>query len=43
MLSSDIVIWLKERTELSLLNEEILTAIAPHLQSLTLADQQTVV
>ncbi|MGL5035856.1 MAG: sigma 54-interacting transcriptional regulator, partial [Microcystaceae cyanobacterium] len=42
MLSRDIVNWLTERTELSLLGPEILSAIAPHLQLIDVKDGENV-
>ncbi|MFM7383915.1 MAG: sigma 54-interacting transcriptional regulator [Microcystaceae cyanobacterium] len=42
MESKDIVNWLRERTELTLIGEEVLDDIAPHFQWLTIPDQQAI-
>ncbi len=42
MESQDIVNWLRERTELTLIGEEVLADIAPHFQFLSLPDQQAI-
>jgi transcriptional regulator with AAA-type ATPase domain/NAD-dependent dihydropyrimidine dehydrogenase PreA subunit len=39
----DLVIWLKERTALSILSEEILAAIAPQLEEKIIPAQQTII
>jgi len=42
MESKDIVNWLGERTELTLMGEDILKEITPHFQWITLPDQQAI-
>jgi transcriptional regulator with AAA-type ATPase domain/NAD-dependent dihydropyrimidine dehydrogenase PreA subunit len=39
----DLVTWLQERTALSILSEEVLSAIAPHLQEITIASEQIII
>ncbi|MFM7440220.1 MAG: hypothetical protein ACKO2V_16765, partial [Snowella sp.] len=43
MLFTDLTNWLKERTELSLLDEEILHQIVPHLQPFSLSANEILV